>query len=195
MLTPYPAAGLLHLKAAALGGFFAGSCLFTNHAMALDASDFINSLQKSFQEKGNALSFGSMEEDGSGGAVLKDVKLEDSKTGNVITIKNMTLSGTEQIGENGYLFEQMQATVLLMVSKKNDVENTLSIGEMRIDDFSYPDRASGDNPFWPLNMSAGEFTNVRMDGKGEGTILRPVPVCQYWRSEIHRWQDLLHRFP
>ncbi|GEM_PF-5524163 len=155
------------LVISALTGFLASNLLLAQPAMALDASDFIKDLQAKLSERGNSLAFQSMENDGSDGAILKQVTLEDGDTGTVIKIEELTLSGTEKLGANGYQFGEMRASDFTMTSIKNNNENVLKIGQIEVTDFSYPDLESRSHSFWPLNIGSGKFSDVRMDGKGK----------------------------
>ena len=88
------------------------SLLAAGPAAALDATDFFKGLQAEAEKNGNSLTWESLEATGGDGARALDLVLENGKTGERMTIGEMTLSGTEVIGEDGFSFASMEAVEL-----------------------------------------------------------------------------------
>lgn len=173
-----PAGAIVRHSAASL--LLGASLLAASPAMALDATDFFKGLQAEAEKNGNTLTWQSLEATGNDGARALDLVLENGKTGERMTIGEMTLSGTEVIGEDGFSFATMEAIELaLQVKGKEGNDNrgpsTLTIDRLSAEDFNFPPMEDRERPFWPFDMASGEATGVHIVASGRQNVALNLP--------------------
>ena len=167
------------LRRSAVALLLGASLLAGGPASALDATDFFRGLQVEAEKNGNTLTYGALEAVGSDGARALDIVLENGKTGERMTIGEMTLSGTEVAGEDGFSFANMEAVRLMLQTKGKDGEergpSTLTIDRLSAEDFDFPPMESRQRPFWPFDMAEGEATGVRIVASGRQSVAINLP--------------------
>lgn len=165
------------LSMALLAGLLATSILgVPGSAYALDALDFFKSIQAQAEKNGQSIKFGSLEKFGEDGARGLNIEIIDTKKGNTATIAQLSLSGVNLIGENGYAFDQMQASDIQIIStKENDKTSTLSIGDINFSGFNYPDVKDRISSFWPLDISNGTLSNIKIVSSGSESVSFDIP--------------------
>ncbi len=181
-VTALPAGRIIRHSAAA---FLLGTSVFAaGPASALDATDFFRGLQAEAEKDGNTLTWRSLETVGSDGARALDVVMENSTEGERITIGEMTLSGTEVIGEDGFSFATMDAVNLVFqtTGKSEDQDGqdekgpaTLTIDHLSAEDFNFPPIKNRKRPFWPFDMAQGEATGVNIVSSGKQSVALTLP--------------------
>jgi hypothetical protein len=162
-----------------LGSALAIMPLTAPNAFALDAMGFFKGLQAEAEKDGNTLTFGLLESMGDDGARARDIKLVDGKTGDELTIADLELSGTSQVGADGFSFDLMQASDLQLTTDRDPGSSgTISIGKINATGFHLPSSDLRVKEFWPINMETGRLETIRVVSSGAQNVSLNIPSIE-----------------
>lgn len=144
--------------------------------MALDAGDFLRTLQSEAAKDGNTITYGTIEEDGED-ATARDVTIINTENGDRIEIDELAIAGVSEFGADGVVFETLEASrITLIGAAEKGTRGKVTIGSLAGEALRFPQMKGSDRPFWPMEMARGTITDLRIMSSGKNVFTLTLPT-------------------